>query len=181
MLTDFQNKKFTRLFDMLDINGDKKINTSDLDLVVKRHGEASGAKPTPERLAKLTATYHAWYSGMIEMADTNRDGNVTIEEFLAFQDKIVNDDALYQQIIGSITQLTCQIIDRDGDGRNDAEDYVSFCEVFRIDVTGARARWAALDENHDGFLNVDDVTLVLRDFFKGSDPNSPATSYFGPL
>jgi hypothetical protein len=179
MLTEFQKRKFTRMFNALDINGDGGINAKDIELVIARHGEEGAGRATPANMETLAGAYRTWYSGIISLADHDRDGNVTLDEFLAFSDKMTSDEAIYEQIIGKITQMACAILDHDGDGRNDTDDYVRFCRVLRIGDEGAAARWAALSAHRGGQMSVDDMRVVLRDFFSGTDTSAPATNFLG--
>jgi Ca2+-binding EF-hand superfamily protein len=117
MLTSFQVRKFTRMFNALDINSDGALDAEDVELVVGRHATESAGRAEPAHLATLEAAYRAWYGGIIQMADHNQDGKVTLEEFLGFQENLMKDAALYEQIIGAITQMTCTILDHDGDGK----------------------------------------------------------------
>ncbi|MBK6575389.1 MAG: EF-hand domain-containing protein [Sandaracinaceae bacterium] len=179
MLTSFQVRKFTRMFNALDINSDGALDAEDVELVVGRHATESAGRAEPAHLATLEAAYRAWYGGIIQMADHNQDGKVTLEEFLGFQENLMKDAALYEQIIGAITQMTCTILDHDGDGKNDTDDYVQFSRVLRIGEEGATERWAALSAHRDGLMGVEDIRAVLQDFFQGADESSPATNFLG--
>ena len=139
MLTSFQVRKFTRMFNALDINSD----------------------------------------GALDAVAVLDDPRVRIEEFLGFQENLMKDAALYEQIIGAITQMTCTILDHDGDGKNDTDDYVQFSRVLRIGEEGATERWAALSAHRDGLMGVEDIRAVLQDFFQGADESSPATNFLG--
>lgn len=181
MLTPFQTRKFTRMFEALDVNVDAALDLEDVSFLMKRFAEQSGGKASAAELDALKAAYTEWYSGIIQMADANKDGKVSLAEFLAFQEKMTTDAALYEQIIGAITKLTCKILDRDGDGLNDTEDYVQFCRVLRIGEAGASERWATLSSKRNGRMSVDDMRGVLDDFYRGTDTNSPATNFLGTV
>ena len=105
MLTSFQVRKFTRMFNALDINSDGALDAEDVELVVGRHATESAGRAEPAHLATLEAAYRAWYGGIIQMADHNQDGKVTLEEFLGFQENLMKDAALYEQIIGESGSL----------------------------------------------------------------------------
>lgn len=179
MLTNFQVRKFTRMFNALDINSDGALDPQDVELVVARHATESAGRAAPEQMAKLEAAYRAWYGGIIQMADENKDGKVTLKEFLGFQENLMKDAALYEQIIGAVTQMTCTILDHDGDGKNDSADYVQFSRVLRIGEAGAAERWAALSAHRNGLMGVEDIRAVMQDFFQGEDETSAATNFLG--
>jgi len=178
MLTDFQKTKLSYLFKLVDANQDDRIDNSDLEVLVERLGEMA---TDPDRLAEVSAKYRVMYAGMMEMADTNRDGKVTLEEFLAFEDKMLGDREMYDQMAGAITDLYGELLDRNGDGKNDVDDYRAFLKTLRVDTSQADDIFKALDKNGDGQLTRAELQETLLEFYLSNDTGAPGNSFFGRI
>jgi Ca2+-binding EF-hand superfamily protein len=138
--------------------------------LVERLGEVV---TDPDRLAEVSEKYRIMYAGMMEMADTNRDGKVTLEEFLAFEDQMLGDRETYDQMAGAITDLYGELLDRNGDGKNDVDDYRAFLETLRVDSSQAAEIFKALDKNGDGQLTRAELQETLLEFYLSNDTGAP--------
>ncbi len=179
MLTDFQNRKLSYLFTKMDSNGDGEINMSDLELIVERVGEVQGPNGSPERLAELTQQYAGMYDGLVAVADTDKSGGVSLKEWLIYMDNVVNDDAMFDQVLGGLTGLFHAIIDADGNGVHEEADFRSFLKAIRADDAKASETFSRIDRDNDGTLTLDDLNAAMVDFFKSDDENGPAVYFFG--
>ena len=179
MLSDFQKKKFTYLVKVMDPSGDGHIDDKDLELVVQRVAEVRGAGTPAAKLKELSDKYRFMHAGMMSMADTNKSGHVTLDEWLAYLDKVVADKAMYEQLVGALTGLFHELMDHDGDGKNDLADYKSFLRVLRVDEAQAADIFKRLDKNGDGQVTLPELNELLVDFYKGTDPEAPGNYFFG--
>lgn len=179
MLGDSQKRKFEHLFTRMDANGDGQIDASDLELIVTRVGEVRGPNADASRLAALSEKYRFMHQGMVAMADTDKSGKVSKQEWVAYLDKVVNDQAMYAQVIGALTQLFHQLIDRNGDDKNDVEDYRAFLQVIRADASAADATFGKIDSDGDGELSLENLEVAMKDFFQNDGLGGPGTYFFG--
>ena len=91
MLTDLQTKKLTRYFQVYDIDDDGRIDGSDFERIVENvrilHG-TEGKGPDALRDA-----YMARWERLRESADVDGDQGVDIDEWLAYWQVTLEDDA----------------------------------------------------------------------------------------
>lgn len=179
MLSDFQKQKFEHLFRVMDASKDGRIDSADLEIVVKRVGESRGPGADAKRLGQLSEKYRFMHQGMVAMADTDKSGYVTPEEWVAYLDKVVSDKGLYQELIGSLTGLFHELIDHNGDDKNDLEDYKVFLGVLQADASDAEKVFAGLDTDKDGQITLDDLTRAMADFYHAKEPGGVGTYFFG--
>jgi Ca2+-binding EF-hand superfamily protein len=179
MLSDFQKEKFGYLFKLIDANQDDRIDTADFDVLVERLGEAHTAAGNTARLAEVSAKYREMFDGMMHMADTNRDGKVTLEEFLAFEDVMIHNKEMYDGLAGALTDIYGELLDRDGDGKNDVEDYRAFLEVLHVESSQADEIFKKMDKNHDGQLTRNELQETLLEFYLSDDRAAPGNFFFG--
>src|SRR5262245_32291649 len=179
MVGDHQKRKFEHLFTRMDTNGDEKIDAADLEIIVQRVAEVRGPNTDAARLKDLSDKYRFMHQGMIAMADTDKSGNISRKEWFAYMDKVAGDSALYEQVIGGLTALFHQLIDRNGDGKNDLEDYKAFLRVIKADASQAESTFKKVDVNGDGDISLDDLRRAMDDFFHKDSLDGPGTHFFG--
>jgi Ca2+-binding EF-hand superfamily protein len=179
MIGDSQKRKFEHLFTRMDANGDGQIDGADLELIVARVAEVRGPSADAGRLAALSEKYRFMHQGLVAMADTDKSGQVSLKEWVAYLDKVVGDQGLYEQVIGGLTQLFHEIIDRNGDDKNDIDDFRAFLTSIRADASAADATFAQIDTDGDGQLSLANLQSAMKDFFQSDALDGPGTYFFG--
>ncbi|MEJ7732031.1 MAG: EF-hand domain-containing protein [Polyangiaceae bacterium] len=178
MLSDYQKAKFDHLFKIMDANKDGKLDPADLNTVVKRVADTRAPGADLARLKALSERYTFMQRGMLAMADTDKSGDVTLTEWMAYTDKVVTDPALYRELVGSLASLFHELIDHDGDDRNDLADYRVFLGVLQADARNASEVFTAMDKDGDGHISLADLNVALDDFYHGKEAG-PGAHFFG--
>jgi hypothetical protein len=181
MLNDFQTKKFTHMFKLLDRSGDHFIDGADLELTVAALAKVRGLEADAPVLQALLERYRAFHAAMVQMADANKDGKVSLEEHLAYHQAMAEDEATYQGMIPGIAGLFGELLDHDGGGKNDVDDYRLFLRAMRLPEGNAAATFKSLDKNGDGVLSQTELQEILREFFFDATGAAVGNTFFGAI
>ena len=164
MLSDDQRRTLTVLFDALDATGDGLITRAD---AIARANQVSVGLALDEDSAAhrdLHAAYGQAWEEIVRVADTDRDGAVDLDEFLATIDRgmLAEPDYLERAIL-VITGACFDAADANGDGMIDVEEYTRL--ITAVDPSKdevARKGFALLDANGSGLVGREELVSALR-------------------
>ncbi len=180
MLTDIQVRKLTKLFGLYDTNDDGVLVHQDFINLGRRLAAIRRrlrASPHQERI--LAHLEQDWIS-LCAAADRNHDAQITLDEWLAYYDGVLDDIKQYMSRIIALVTLLFDAFDQDGDGRISEREWMDLLAVFNVLPIYASSVFLNLDINQDGSLNQDEVLNLIHDFFYLSEPYAPANFIFGP-
>src|SRR5437868_6466249 len=98
MLTDFQKKKLSRLFAVLDADHNNQLERNDYTDVVSNLARIHGWVPGSPQYTKAEALYLTIWDKLKGLADQNGDGKVTLEEFLEFHALMLSTPEMYEEL-----------------------------------------------------------------------------------
>jgi Ca2+-binding EF-hand superfamily protein len=178
MLTDLQTKKLTRYFQVYDIDDDGRIDASDFERIVENvrvlHGtEGNG----PDALRDA---YMARWEKLRASADADGDRGIDIDEWFAYWQLALEDDARYEEEVQAITDRLFTVFDLDEDDRIGPNEFADFYGVFGLSVRLAGTVFTELDTNADGVITRTELLEVSREFYRGDDVEAPGNVLFGP-
>lgn len=174
MLSEIQKQKITKLFNVLDADGNGYFEVADLDRLAERLGEGRSAA----QVETLRERYHALFeSGKAH----SQDGRLDLEGFIAQQDEILNTPGAYDGTIRSLTDFILELLDTDGDGKVTSAEMERFYRAYEMDQTQAGEVFSRLDTNGDGYISRSEMIDHVGDFFYSSDENAPGNVLFGKL
>ncbi|MDH3424099.1 MAG: EF-hand domain-containing protein, partial [Gemmatimonadota bacterium] len=93
MLTDLQTKKLTRYFQIYDIDDDGQIDEADFERIVENVRTLHGAAESSSAYDLLRAAYSTLWNGLRSSADADGDGGVDLDEWLAYWQIALEDEA----------------------------------------------------------------------------------------
>jgi juvenile hormone diol kinase len=179
MLTELQKKKLPNLFKLYDADGNGYIEAADFDALHATFCQAAGwGKGSPQYEALKAHLATRWVS-MQKNADANNDNRVSLDEWLAYVDRMLESDEQYRAEVEGIVALIFQAFDRDKNGLIDRDEYERWHRARRLDAKSAGALFSAMDLNKDGFISVEETLELLRQFFKGNNSADPGNQLFG--
>jgi Ca2+-binding EF-hand superfamily protein len=178
MLTDLQTMKLTRYFRVYDIDDDGFIESSDFERIVENvrllHGvEGNG----PDALRDAYTTF--WHR-LQATADSDGDLTVDLDEWLAYWQRALEDDARYEAEVEAITTRLLSIFDLDESGAIGRAEFRDFYGIFGLAVSLADTVFETLDLDGDGAISRDELLALSRQFFRGNDVEEPGNLLFGP-
>lgn len=186
MLSDLQTRKFTRQFKLLDANGNGRIEAGDFTRISGSLAELRGL--SQDQAQELAKRYLQTWEALRETCDEDGDGEVTLEEWLAFHRKALEVDYIrrvasprYRSPIEALARFVFDLLDANGDGQVSREEYLGFCWAHGLEDEQAERCFREIDRDGDGFLSRDEVIDMVLEFYFSDDPQVAGNWLFGPV
>ena len=183
MLSDLQKRKFTRYFNAYDADGNGVLEGQDFELHAGKVVAARNAEPGSPT---YNWAYNKWmkvWGRIQQFADTNRDNQVSLDEWFASHEAEAQLDLPYWKVPeqGGITSIEFlfDVIDLDDNGEISWKEYSLFLNAYEVDWNLHEEIFQKLDLNGDGVISRDEW-VVLADQFFGDDPDAPGNWVLGP-
>jgi Ca2+-binding EF-hand superfamily protein len=180
MLTDSQLKRLPKMFAVNDTNGDGVVTQEDYEAAARSLGRFRNLEPGTSDYEDVHATMMAHWNDLRERVDADGDNRVTLEEWLAYWDKVLMTEGEYERVGKPVSVTVFNTLDRDGDSQISPAEYTHWLSQWGVDEKVALDCFARLDFNGDGRITVDEWAEVVRDFFQSSDPSSLGNWLLGP-
>jgi Ca2+-binding EF-hand superfamily protein len=179
MLSDFRNRKVASGFAELDANGDGRLEQADIELLIHNHASAYGFDPgTPEYEELARNTLGVW--DQIRQFDTDGDGLVTRDEYVAGFGAFIDQRDAFMAGMGALVDSFYSIADRDGDGLLSEEELVLHYRAWGHSEDQAHEAFRHLDRRAAGGISKQDWMLDLEEFYFSDDPDVPG-NWLAPL
>jgi Ca2+-binding EF-hand superfamily protein len=180
VLSELQEKKLTRYFQVYDIDDNGRIAASDLERVVENVRVLQGAAEGSFAEQGLRSSIMTFWSALSGSADVDQDGEIDLDEWLAYWQVALESDLRYAEEVEAITGHLFTVSDTDEDGEIGPDEFVNFYGVFGLGANLARSVFVELDVNNDGITSREELLEVGRQFYRSDDPASPGNMLFGP-
>lgn len=181
MLTDLQRRKISNVFAVHDYDRDGVLTKGDFEEYTRRIAATRGWAPGSAEYGRLLSRFIAFWEGLESGSDRSGDRRVSQEEWFAYWDRILQDDDLFDDLIRPIAENVFDTLDHRGDGVVTADEFALMYTSGALDAGAAAAAFERLDGNHDGHITRDEMSHLIAEFFKSSDPDAPANWLFGPM
>ncbi|WP_217650486.1 EF-hand domain-containing protein [Spirulina major] len=180
MLTDFQKRKLMKLFSMYDVNCDGFIVEQDFeDVAAKLADRAGWSVRSPKGITLKNQLAQDW-QGLQKASDTNRDRQISLDEWLAYYDAVLADETLYNERVKALTQLVFDVFDQDEDNTLSAAEWGNLLCIYNTSPIYAPLIFSRLTTDTDGNLSREAVLSHIDEFFYSDDPGAPGNGMFGP-
>lgn len=177
MLTQFQERKLAKMFDLYDVNRDGYIEAADYARVGEGFARGTGCAPGSAEYDNLRATYLGFWEQLRQSADTDNDGKVTRAEFIASYETLL----AMRETIAGVARGILQMTDRDGDGKITLAEFSANMQAYGVDALAAAEAFDHLDRNRDGFIDNEELLRNVEEFFFEEDESAPGNWLVGPL
>ncbi|MBX3273369.1 MAG: hypothetical protein KF729_24110 [Sandaracinaceae bacterium] len=168
----FRRDKYADYFQCIDRNGNGRIDRNDLGhyaSVVKERLGLAGDSPELSRLRATTQALWASLTGPIEGSDAD---SVRFDELVGFfvelHERAQEDGALPRAARDHVL-ATFAVLDRDGDGLIDVDDYGVYLAAIGSDAD-PREAFAHLDPEGAGRLSMQTIEQRYREWVSAGDP-----------
>jgi hypothetical protein len=165
------------MFDLYDADKDGYIEEADYARVGEGFARGVGWEAGSADYEKLRTTYLGFWESLHQVADADRDGKVTRDEFVASYDALL----AMRETIAGVSQAILQMTDRDGDGKITPAEFTANLRAYGVDARDAGEAFRHLDRDGDGFIATDELLKNVEEFFYGDDPSAPGNWLVGPL
>lgn len=174
MLSDLRKRKYTRLFQLYDLDKDGVLRQADFEQFAANIARAGRPDAPADSQQQVRAMFVRQWQEAQQFADTNRDDTISLAEWLQYYDAIINTPGLAAELIkGHLNGFYAmwEVTDP-GAGRVTTERrYQTFFAGFNEDPAIAAAIVKRMDQDGDGVLSEAEMTQRLAEFF-GDDPNA---------
>jgi Ca2+-binding EF-hand superfamily protein len=168
------------IFMVMDTDADGVITSDDLTALGTRICEQLHITGSPAA-APIVDGYAAWWEQLRADCDTDGDGRISRAEFAqAMLSGGGDPQAYYDQQMAKIISLVADVMDIDGDGFIEQDEYVAlFRAVPEIDRQVVLAGFARLDANGDGRISREEFQAGVADLVLSTNQADPGSSLIG--
>ena len=181
-LSKWQKEKFSALFDLLDNDGDDRVDETEFEGMLDRLLIDTGW-PENSRVTHHVSARWRVFSASLFKDSPHLSEQKWLEYLRAFLEKDraqrVKTDG-YKGPIEETAQLLFLVLDRD---RNSEIDYQEFLLLFYAlghKDSAAEQSFEKLDSDGDEALQKDEVRDMTLEYFHGTEPGSAGDWLFGP-
>ncbi|EWC62216.1 calcium binding protein [Actinokineospora spheciospongiae] len=173
MPAQIQERKLSRLFELLDSDGSGFVEESDLEDFAAKAIAAAGAGGSLEaRIVQREAS--SLWRALQQTLDSDGDQRVSRAEFVAAADAdAVTDGAIKLGVV--IRDIT----DIDRDGLISLGEWVTLDAKLGIPRADSEQGFKALDVDGDGYVSKPEYVRGVEQFFRSDDEASPGNWAFG--
>ncbi len=179
MLTELQKKKLTHYFNAFDVDKNGALGKADFDKIVNGYAEAYKITQDSATYQYISSTYAKRWDALEKDADKNADKKVSLDEWLSYQDKLLNDsksDFLWLKV----ASMFIDVQDIDKDGAWSLEEYKIMYKIHGIGNESLAAEiFSKLDFDGDGKIMKNDIMNLVADFYLSDNPQAPGNLFFG--
>lgn len=178
MLSELQKRKLTMLFRCHDRDGDGFLTRADYEGFAKRMCELWKYPPGSQEYETAYAQNVAVWDYVQEVADTNKDGKLSLDEHLAAYDNTLSDDRLFNRMVVEYGTSLMQMGDLDRDGKLSGAEFARFMGCYGVEHDAAQRAFRHLDADGSGYLSIGELIARGREFY-GDDPAAPGNWLLG--
>lgn len=180
-LTPFQKRKLSRMFDVLDVDGDGSVGRIDFTRRVEALARLRGWAPDGPEFARSLRFAHEEWDNLREGADADYDTRITRDEFLRHAEIFLDDrDAIRAWARGDV-QLLFDAMDIDADGKLTLDEYRTWLQACGVDASAADAFFAHADLDEDGRISRAEMAHAFEEFLISENPGAGGNFLFGPV
>ena len=180
MLTEFQQRKFVKLFSMYDTTHNGMLAHQDFEKIVERITNLRNWSRRSPRYQILDNKYKYQWKQLIKKADKAHNQEISLEEWLDYHETVLNNQNRYHDEVQSLMEIVVEAFDENEDGKLTQQDWGKFLSVYSVSPVYTQFVFPTLDVNQNGFLTKEEVLKLIFEFYHSDAPNIRANSLFGP-
>lgn len=176
---DVLSRKYTRLFEILDVDNSGAVTEADIIELGRNLAEAGDGDGSPRALELSIALTEIWPVGDRSLADgrerLSRDDVVrTLFGYLERRpDRAIT-------LIGHLANILFAASDQDGDDNIGKDEFIQLgTKVLSLSNAEAEEAWTKVDVLERGYLDHPQYLTAVTEFMTSVDPRSPGNWIFG--
>lgn len=180
-LSEWQKEKLHGLFEILDNDGDGRLEEGELQTMLERLRIDTGWPESSRVVWHVEARWKLFLKSLFA-AKTGLDSSDWLAYFGEFlqrdRDSRVGANA-YRGPLEEMAHLLFLMLDRDRDDRIDPHEFLLFFYALGRRDSDAQECFQRLDRNGDGVLKREEVDDLALEFFHSTEPGSSGDWLFG--
>lgn len=176
MLTELQQRKLTAVFKGFDSDKNGAIEIADFQRVATQLCHLRGVGPGAAGYEKTVQAFTRGWEGVRQVADTNRDDRITLDEWLAFH---AQGPAVFEHVVAGVGGMTFDMIDGNGDGVISQEEYGHMCAAYGLDTSSMSVEtlFHHVDANGDGQIDRAEFLQLMREHLQEDQNEANPANY----
>ncbi|CAH2044335.1 unnamed protein product, partial [Iphiclides podalirius] len=176
MVSEFRRKKYMEVFNSFDRDSSGTIEKKDFEIAAEEIAKANGKVDEGKRKEYLSTLLKIW-EGIASQADSNKDGHVSAEEWVALWDAYAKNPSAAQEWQSVYCKFTFQLLDTGGDGTIDSGEFVKAYEAWGFKRNGAEALFEKMSGGKPA-ISWAEFQVLWKEYFAADDVNAPGNSLF---
>jgi hypothetical protein len=181
-LSDWQQQKLRGLFDLLDNDGDGRLEESEMLGMLERLRFDTGWPESSRVVWHVEARWKLFLRSVFA-AKTG----LSCDDWVDYFGKFLQADrsnrvssAAYRGPVEEMAHLLFLMLDRDRNDQIDPQEFLLFFYALGRKDSDAEESFERLDRNGDGVLRRSEVEDLALEFFHSTEPGSLGDWLFGP-
>jgi Ca2+-binding EF-hand superfamily protein len=177
----YLDRKTEARFAQLDHDGNGFIEWHDYLSEAQSVLQCFGVEEHSTKGQAVLQAYRNKWADLAAAADTNGDGQVSLEEFTVHMADPNYCAAQAEQLNRAIGEAIMELADRDGDGRISFDEFRRFPTPARAGEALASQAFHRLDRDGDGFVSKEEVHTLMEHYLSSSDQTALGNQVFGQI
>lgn len=167
------------VFAVLDIDGDGHISGSDVLSRADHLCAALAPEVGSPHHGAIQSAYAAWWERIRDVIDSDGDGRVSREEFVAAMVSGAGRDPRFLEALDGAGSTIFDAADSNGDGHISREEFARFYHAVEMTEEATSIAFDKLDTDGDGTISRQEFLAGTRALLTSSDPDAPGTWMVG--
>ena len=174
-----KNRKFNILFDWFDQGRDDYLTEDDFLQMAALFTALPGGEAS-ENAQALRGAFEKWWGLLLAAGDTSKDGRLEREEFIDVMKSSVTTPENFEDAVLTIADVFMRIVDTNGDGSLNFDEYVRMYEGLGIDPAHSSDAFKRLDRDGNSAISYEEFRTAIVEFYLSDDENAPGNWLLGP-
>ncbi|MFD5559021.1 EF-hand domain-containing protein [Streptomyces sp. NPDC127068] len=150
-------------FALLDADGNGVLERSDFETLAERVIAASGVEESTRKAAAVREAHLAYWQGLSDQADSNNDGVVDFDEYVA----VVHQQETFEQYVRPYIRALVALADGDDDGWVGHDAFSAIMTAVGFPRANSEAAFADFRSLEGGQLSTTFWGHVITGFYTG--------------
>lgn len=178
MLTEFQAKKWTHLFNLYDVDGSGAVTKEDFVLKGQTVAKLLDIEPSSASYEKMSQEVMADWEHLQKDVDLNNDGKISLDEWLTHGYNRINNPDMYETVKKEVDAIF-ELFDQNKDGLMSREEYSTLLKAWNVSDEGIEFSCSKVGLGLNDTLSKDQLVQLVEQFHKSDDPDAVGNYFFG--
>ncbi|MDQ1357821.1 MAG: hypothetical protein QOG44_2194, partial [Acidimicrobiaceae bacterium] len=178
-VSEFVKRKLAMAYYRFDFDYDGVVSQGDFERLGVTVATMRGLEPGSPEADQIVDAHKGWWDAYFKGGDADGDGQVTLEEYLAFIDAWVGSDpdAIAHAIEGN--ELVFDTIDLNGDRKLTFEEFSLYLMAYGLAEDDASTAFEHIDLDGDGFISRTEFAKSITEYYISEERPSPSEWFYG--